>query len=65
VAKAFIEKGFNRLKIGGKMVMVTKRKDWYKNKLSSIFGGVRIYEINGYFVFEAERRSKYYGRESG
>lgn len=56
VAKAFIEKGFNRLKIGGRMLMVTKRREWYKNKLSAIFGGVRIREIDGYFVFEAQRR---------
>ncbi|MBQ0012302.1 MAG: methyltransferase [Clostridiales bacterium] len=60
VAKTFIEKGFNRLKIGGKMFMVTKRKDWYKNKLISIFGGVRIYEENGYYVFEAQKRATSY-----
>lgn len=58
VAKEFITKGFNRLKIGGKLYMVTKRKDWYKNKIISVFGGVRIFEDeNGYFVFEAEKRS--------
>lgn len=65
VAKRFIEKGFNRLKVGGKMMMVTKRKEWYKNKLTSIFGGVRIQEIAGYFVFEAERRHKNYGKKRG
>ncbi len=57
VPKRFIEKGFNRLKIGGRMYLVTKRKDWYKNKLISIFGGVRIHEADGYYVFEAEKRS--------
>src|SRR5699024_6137921 len=36
VPKHFIEKGFNRLKIGGKMYLVTKRKSWYKNKMKSI-----------------------------
>ena len=60
VAKKFIEKGFNRLKIGGKMVMVTKRLDWYRNKLKAIFGGVKVQEIDGYYVFEAERRSQKY-----
>ncbi|MBO7424720.1 MAG: methyltransferase [Clostridiales bacterium] len=60
VAKTFIEKGFNRLKIGGKMYMVTKRKDWYKNKLISIFGGVKIFEDDGYFVFEAQKRNENY-----
>ncbi len=58
VAKEFICKGFNRLSVGGKMYMVTKRKDWYKNKITSVFGGVKIYESqDGYYVFEAEKRS--------
>jgi len=60
VAKHFIEKGFNRLKVGGRMMMVTKRLDWYRNKLRSVFGGVRVREIDGYFVFEAEKRSSRY-----
>lgn len=60
VPKAFIEKGFNRLAIGGKMYMVTKRKDWYKNKLVSIFGGVKIDEIDGYYVFMAEKKTAIY-----
>lgn len=65
VAKRFIEKGFNRLKMGGKMFMVTKRKDWYKNKFISVFGGVIIREINGYFIFEAEKRSYSYAKKRG
>lgn len=56
IPKHFIEVGFNKLTLGGKMIMVTKRLDWYKNKLTSIFGGVKIYEINGYYVFLAEKR---------
>lgn len=63
IPKAFIEKGFNRLAIGGKMYMVTKRKDWYKNKLVSIFGGVKITEINGYYVFMAEKKTTTYSRK--
>lgn len=63
VAKKFIEKGFNRLKIGGRMVMVTKRLDWYRNKLRSIFGGVKVQEIDGYYVFEAERRNLKYAKK--
>lgn len=31
VARTFIEKGFNRLAIGGRFYIVTRRKDWYKN----------------------------------
>lgn len=60
VAKTFIEKGFNRLKVGGKFYMVTKRKDWYRNKMISIFGGVRVYEEDGYFVFESIKKSESY-----
>lgn len=61
VPKEFIEKGFNRLALGGKMYMVTKRKEWYKNKLISIFGGVKIWEIDGYFIFMAIKKSNQYG----
>lgn len=57
VPKHFIEVGFAKLVVGGKMVMVTKRLEWYKNKLTSVFGGVKVYEINGYYVFVAEKRS--------
>ena len=60
VPKEFIEKGFNRLAIGGKMYMVTKRKEWYKNKLISIFGGVKITEIDGYYVFMAQKKTTEY-----
>ena len=56
VAKRFIEKGFNRLAIGGTMLMVTKRREWYRNKFIAVFGGVKVREADGYFVFEAQRR---------
>lgn len=59
VAKHFIEVVFNKLSVGGRMVMVTKRLEWYKNKLSSVFGGVKVQEINGYYVFIAEKRNNY------
>jgi 16S rRNA (guanine1207-N2)-methyltransferase len=60
VAKHFIEKGFNRLALGGCMWMVTKREDWYRNKLKSIFGGVRVTRQNSYIVFEAIKKSDSY-----
>lgn len=63
VAKAFIEKGFNRLCIGGRMYMVTKRKDWYFNKLKAIFGGVRLSEIDGYFVFMSTKKNSSYANK--
>ena len=64
LAKKFIEKGFNRLKIGGRFFMVTKREEWYKRKFISIFGGVRIIRSEGYIVFIAQKRSASYNSES-
>lgn len=58
VARRFIEGGFRRLSLGGTMVMVTKRLDWYKNKFTAVFGGVRVAERDGYYVFTAEKREK-------
>ncbi len=63
VAGRMIRKGFNRLAVGGRLYMVTKRREWYKNRLIAIFGGVRIHEIGGYFVFEAERRHRQYAQK--
>lgn len=57
VAKHFIEDGFQKLAVHGRMVMVTKRLDWYKNKLTAVFGGVKVQETDGYYVFVAEKRS--------
>ena len=60
VAKHFIEKGFNRLAIGGAMWMVTKRDTWYRNKLTKVFGGVRVVSQDSYFVFHAIKKSAAY-----
>ena len=64
IPKSFIEKGFNRLRVGGRMYLVTKRKDWYKNKMISIFGGVKIWEENGYYVFMSIKNSMKYANKS-
>ena len=63
VAKRLILKSFNRLEIGGKLFMVTKRRTWYLNKLKSVLGGARVQQIDGYFVFEAERRARQYAQK--
>ena len=62
VAKRFILKSFNRLALGGRLYMVTKRRAWYENKLRSAFGGALVHEVDGYFVFEAERRTLKYAQ---
>ena len=51
VARRFIEGSWQRLVPGGRLYMVTKRREWYKNKLISVFGGVTITEDDGYYVF--------------
>ena len=58
VAKSFIEGAYRHLTTGGRMVMVTKRLDWYKNKLTSVFGGVKVTESDGYYVFISEKRPR-------
>lgn len=60
VSKMFIGKGFDRLKLNNQMYMVTKRKEWYKNKLIAVFGGVKIWEIDDYYVFLAIKESENY-----
>lgn len=60
VARGFIEKGFNRLNIGGKLMLVTKRTLWYKNKLTAVFGGCEQFTDDGYTVFTAQRRRESY-----
>ncbi|MDD6883429.1 MAG: methyltransferase [Eubacteriales bacterium] len=60
VAKRFLEKGFNRLAMHGRFLMVTKRREWYKKKMIAVFGGVRIHEVDGYFIFEAQKRQMRY-----
>jgi 16S rRNA (guanine1207-N2)-methyltransferase len=60
VAKHFIEKGFNRLLVGGAMWLVTKRDKWYRNKLSAVFGGARVAQCDSYFVFEAIKKNLTY-----
>lgn len=64
VPKRFIEKGFNRLKIGGKLWMVTQREPWYRNKLRSIFGDVKLHREGPYTVFEATKHSPRYAKAS-
>ncbi len=58
VAKAFIEEGYKHLVSDGRLIMVTKRLIWYRNKITSVFGGVKVFEQDGYYVFVAEKRRK-------
>jgi 16S rRNA (guanine1207-N2)-methyltransferase len=62
IPKLFIEKGFNRLSINGEFYIVTKRKEWYKNKFISIFGGVKVWEVDGYFIFMGIKKAETYAK---
>ncbi|MCL1987131.1 MAG: methyltransferase [Firmicutes bacterium] len=64
LAKHFIEKGFNRLQLNGKFFMVVKRKDWYVNKISAIFGGAKVSQIDDYYVICAEKRNSQYANKT-
>ena len=59
VPKHFIEMGYRKLVSGGKMVMVTKRSKWYNKKLTAVFGGVKMIEKDGYYIWVAEKREDY------
>lgn len=58
MAKGFIEGAFRHLELGGRLYMVVKRLDWYRNKLRSVFGGVQVFPREGYFVLLAEKRGE-------
>jgi 16S rRNA (guanine1207-N2)-methyltransferase len=60
VPKHFIEKGFNRLLLGGRLLMVTQRRGWYRNKLRAIFGNVSTHDCGDYSVFESIKSSASY-----
>ncbi len=65
VAKRLIAKGFNRLKRGGRMMLVVKRELWYRKKLESVFGGARVLREDGYSLLTAERRQLRYAEKPG
>ncbi len=58
--KMFIEKGFNHLCLEGRMYFVTKRKVWYRNRLINVFGGVRVWNKDDYFVFMSIKKMMHY-----
>ena len=56
VARQFIEEGKKHLRLGGKMVLVVKRLEWYKNKMTTVFGGVKVVSADDYHVIISEKR---------
>jgi 16S rRNA (guanine1207-N2)-methyltransferase len=60
VPKMLIEKGFNRLCLEDRMFFVTKRKVWYRNKMINVFGGVKVWKKDGYYVFMSVKKEIHY-----
>lgn len=58
VARKIIEVGYDKLVWGGQMILVVKRRLWYEKKMTSVFGGVAVKEIDGYCVMIAQKRRK-------
>ncbi|MDR0532263.1 MAG: methyltransferase [Oscillospiraceae bacterium] len=61
--KMLLEKAFHHLALGGRMMLVSRRQDWYQNELDAIFGGSLTQEEAGYFVFTAEKRQENYAKK--
>jgi 16S rRNA (guanine1207-N2)-methyltransferase len=57
VARRLIEQSWRQLEDGGRLYLVVKRLAWYQNKMASVFGGVRVWSENGYFVLASEKRT--------
>ncbi|MDW7655655.1 MAG: methyltransferase [Bacillota bacterium] len=58
VARRLIEQSYRQLETNGRLCLVVKRLDWYRNKLASLFGGVMVKPVGGYFVLTAIRRNQ-------
>ncbi len=58
IAKKIIEGGYRKLLPEGELILVTKRKEWYKRKCISVFGGVKITEKDGYYVFRSVKNQR-------
>ncbi len=56
VARRLIEQSWRQLEEGGRLYLVVKRLPWYQNKMNSVFGGVRVWPDQGYFILMSERR---------
>jgi len=56
VAKHFIEDGKRHLRVGGRMILVVKRLEWYRNKMTTVFGGARVISGEEYHVIISIKR---------
>ncbi|NCC47543.1 MAG: methyltransferase domain-containing protein [Clostridia bacterium] len=55
VARHLIEDSYEQLLPDGQLWLVVKRLEWYRRKMSSVFGGVRVIPVDGYFVLMSRK----------
>lgn len=56
VARHLIEESYRQLRPGGQLWIVVKRLEWYRRKMSTVFGGVRVIPEDGYYVLMARKK---------
>ena len=54
--KKFIEEGFRHLKMAAVRSWLPKGMRGIKNKLKSVFGGVKVIEEGGYYIVISQKR---------
>jgi len=55
IARHFLTAGYDALRPGGIILIVTKRADWYELHMPELFDDVTVTERKGYYVFRGVR----------
>ena len=57
IAEHFLTAGRDALRVGGKILAVTKRPDWYQQNMSEWYDDVVVSERKGYYIVQGMRPS--------
>jgi len=55
IARHFLTAGREALRPGGKLLLVTKRPEWYEQNMPELYDDIAVSERKGYFVFHGIR----------
>lgn len=58
IAEIFLQAARKALKPGGRVLMVTKRTDWFTARMNQLFRDVAVEEARGYKIVKARQRSQ-------
>lgn len=58
IASRFIQGAWRHLRLGGQLYMVTKRREWYRRRITAVFGGLSLRLVDGYCVFVSDKRPR-------